>query len=71
MVMPDESRYVYLYLPSAEDKARWEKLAEEASVPLLHLKLDRDFSWNLFVHLRVWPPAGRSDLMGCHLSACL
>jgi hypothetical protein len=34
MVMPDRSRYVYLYLPSAEDKARWEKLAEEAKVPL-------------------------------------
>jgi hypothetical protein len=32
--MPDKSRYVYLYLPSAEDKARWEKLAEEAGVPL-------------------------------------
>ncbi len=34
MVMPDKSRYVYLYLPSAADKARWEKLAEEAGVPL-------------------------------------
>ena len=34
MVMPDKSRYVYLYLPSAEDKARWEKLAKEAGVPL-------------------------------------
>ena len=34
MVMSDKSRYVYLYLPSAEDKARWEKLAEEAGVPL-------------------------------------
>jgi predicted DNA-binding protein len=34
MVMPDKSRYVYLYLPSAEDKARWEKLAEQAGVPL-------------------------------------
>jgi hypothetical protein len=34
MVMPDKSRYVYLYLPSAQDKARWEKLAEEAGVPL-------------------------------------
>jgi hypothetical protein len=34
MVMPDKSRYVYLYLPSAEDKARWEKLAKEAKVPL-------------------------------------
>ncbi len=32
--MPDKSRYVYLYLPSSEDKARWEKLAEEAGVPL-------------------------------------
>jgi predicted RNase H-like nuclease (RuvC/YqgF family) len=34
MVMPDKSRYVYLYLPSAEDKERWEKLAKEAGVPL-------------------------------------
>jgi hypothetical protein len=34
MVMPDKSRYVYLYLPSAADKARWEKIAEEAGVPL-------------------------------------
>jgi len=34
MVMPDKSRYVYLYLPSAQDKARWEKLAEEAKIPL-------------------------------------
>ena len=34
MVMPDKSRYVYLYLPSAEDKARWQKLADEAVVPL-------------------------------------
>src|SRR5512137_1321161 len=34
MVMPDKSRYVYLYLPSAEDKARWQKLADEAGVPL-------------------------------------
>jgi hypothetical protein len=34
MVMPDKSRYVYLYLPSAEDKARWENLAKEAGVPL-------------------------------------
>jgi hypothetical protein len=34
MVMPDKSRYVYVYLPSVEDKHRWEKLAEDASVPL-------------------------------------
>lgn len=34
MVMPDKSRYVYLYLPSAEDKARWDKLAKDAGVPL-------------------------------------
>lgn len=32
--MPDKSRYVYLYLPSSGDKARWEKLADEAGVPL-------------------------------------
>jgi hypothetical protein len=34
MVMPDKTRYVYVYLPSAEDKHRWEKLAEDAGVPL-------------------------------------
>jgi hypothetical protein len=34
MVMPDKSRYVYLYLPSAEDKTRWDKLAKDAGVPL-------------------------------------
>ncbi len=34
MVKPDKSRYVYLYLPSAEDKARWESLARKAGVPL-------------------------------------
>ncbi|OPY56977.1 MAG: hypothetical protein A4E51_00216 [Methanosaeta sp. PtaU1.Bin055] len=34
MVKPDKSRYVYLYLPSREDKNRWEKLASEAGVPL-------------------------------------
>lgn len=32
--MPDKSRYVYLYLPSAEDKVRWDNLAKEAGVPL-------------------------------------
>lgn len=32
--MPDKSRYVYLYLPSAEDKTRWGKMAHEAGVPL-------------------------------------
>lgn len=32
--MPDKSRYVYLYLPSAQDKARWDNLAKEAGVPL-------------------------------------
>jgi hypothetical protein len=34
MVMPDKSRYVYLYLPSAKDKARWQQMADEAKVPL-------------------------------------
>jgi hypothetical protein len=34
VVKPDKSRYVYLYLPSADDKKRWEKLAIEAGVPL-------------------------------------
>ena len=34
MVMPDKSRYVYLYLPTIEDKQRWQNLADEAGVPL-------------------------------------
>jgi hypothetical protein len=34
MVMPDKSRYVYLYLPTVEDKKRWQSLADEAGVPL-------------------------------------
>lgn len=34
MVMPDKSRYVYLYLPTTEDKQRWLSLADEAGVPL-------------------------------------
>jgi hypothetical protein len=34
LVKPDKSRYVYLYLPSAAEKAKWEKLANEAGVPL-------------------------------------
>lgn len=34
LVKPDNSRYVYLYLPSAEDKARWAKMAEDAGAPL-------------------------------------
>ena len=34
MVMPDKSRYVYLYLPTVEDKQRWQSLADEAGIPL-------------------------------------
>ena len=34
LVKPDKSRYVYLYLPSADDKARWDSLAKEAGMPL-------------------------------------
>lgn len=34
MVMPDKSRYVYLYLPTVEDKQRWQSLADEAGMPL-------------------------------------
>jgi hypothetical protein len=34
MVMPDKSRYIYLYLPTVEDKKRWQSLADEAGVPL-------------------------------------
>jgi hypothetical protein len=32
--MPDKSRYVYLYLPTAEDKSRWQSLADAAGIPL-------------------------------------
>ena len=32
--MPDKSRYVYLYLPTVEDKERWQSLADGAGVPL-------------------------------------
>jgi hypothetical protein len=32
--MPDKSRYVYLYLPSADEKAHWDDLAKKAGVPL-------------------------------------
>jgi len=34
MVMPDKSRYVYIYMPTAEDKQRWQSLADKAGVPL-------------------------------------
>jgi hypothetical protein len=34
VVKPDKSRYIYLYLPSSEDKKRWDKLASEEGVPL-------------------------------------
>ncbi|WP_316967063.1 hypothetical protein [Candidatus Methanocrinis natronophilus] len=34
MVEPDKSLYVYVYLPFAEDKKRWDNLASEAEVPL-------------------------------------
>ncbi len=34
LVKPDKSRYVYVYLPSAEDKKRWDNLASEAGLPL-------------------------------------
>lgn len=34
MVKPDRSRYVWLYLASAENKKRWHDLAEKAGVPL-------------------------------------
>ena len=32
--MPDKSRYVYLYLPSADEKARWDNLAKDVGLPL-------------------------------------
>jgi hypothetical protein len=34
LVKPDKSRYVYLCLPSKDDKLRWENLADEAGLPL-------------------------------------
>ncbi len=34
MVKADKSRYVWLYLPSQNDKGRWAELAEKAKVPL-------------------------------------
>jgi hypothetical protein len=33
LVKPDKSRYVYLYLPSAKEKALWDDLAKKAGVP--------------------------------------
>lgn len=40
MVKPDRSRYVYVYLPSPDDKSRWESLAEKAGVPLSRFVID-------------------------------
>jgi len=34
VVKPDRSRYVHVYMPSDEDKARWAELAEKAKTPL-------------------------------------
>jgi len=34
VVKPDRSRYIWLYLPSTSDKARWKALAEKAQIPL-------------------------------------
>jgi predicted nuclease with TOPRIM domain len=34
LVKPDKSRYVWLYLPSQVEKARWTELAVKAKVPL-------------------------------------
>jgi hypothetical protein len=34
VVKPDKSRYVWLYLPSQNDKTRWSELADKAKVPL-------------------------------------
>jgi hypothetical protein len=34
VVKPDRSRYVHVYMPSDEDKARWAALAENAKTPL-------------------------------------
>lgn len=40
LVKPDRSRYVYVYLPSPDDKSRWESLAEKAGVPLSRFVID-------------------------------
>jgi hypothetical protein len=40
MVKPDKSRYVWLYLPSQADKARWTELAGKAKVPLSKFIID-------------------------------
>lgn len=34
MVKPDKSRYVWLYLPSKNDKERWQSLADRTKTPL-------------------------------------
>lgn len=34
VVKPDHSRYVHVYMPSDEDKARWAALAKNANTPL-------------------------------------
>lgn len=34
MVKPDRSRYVYVYMPSHEDKLRWAGLAKKANINL-------------------------------------
>jgi len=34
LVKPDRSRYIYLYMPSHEDKLRWTELAEKADLNL-------------------------------------
>jgi len=34
VVKPDRSRYLWLYLPSAAEKARWKALADKANTPL-------------------------------------
>jgi hypothetical protein len=40
VVKPDKSRYVWLYLPSQTDKARWTELAEKAKAPLSKFIID-------------------------------
>lgn len=40
MVKPDKSRYVWVYLPSQDDKVRWTAEAEKAKAPLSKFVID-------------------------------
>jgi hypothetical protein len=40
LVKPDKARYVWVYLPSQADKARWSEQAEKAKTPLSKFIID-------------------------------